>query len=111
MLGLAIGFVGRPIVIKDLPTEAAATDGANSDSTEVAQAIQERGMIVRPEDAEEFAKSLLFLAKNPEERKKLGNAGRTYAAEKLSKEKILFQFEKDLCSLVNGSKVNSNDRL
>lgn len=38
VLGLAIGFVGRPMVIKDLPTEAAATNGAKSDRTEVAQA-------------------------------------------------------------------------
>jgi len=83
---------GRPVV---------AT--ANPD-TEVARVVQERGLIVRPNDVEGFSKSLLFLATNPEKRKKLGKAGRSYAVEKLSKEKILCQFEKDLCTLVNGSK-------
>lgn len=86
---------GRPVV-------ATANPG-----TEVAQVVQERGMIVRPNDAEEFAKSLLFLATKPDERKKLGKAGRSYAVKKLSKEKILCLFEKDLCSLVNGSKVRN----
>ena len=86
---------GRPVV-------ATAVSG-----TEVAQVVQERGMIVRPNDAEEFAKSLLFLATNPEERKRLGNAGRSYAVEKLSKEKILCRFENDLCTLVNDGKVRS----
>jgi len=86
---------GRPAVATVVP------------GTEVAQVVQERGMIIRPNDAEEFAKSLLFLATNPEERKKFGKARRLYAVEKLSKEKILRRFEKDLCSLVNGSKVRT----
>ena len=87
---------GRPVVATAVP------------GTEMAQIVQERGMIVPPNDAEEFAKSLLFLASNPQERKRLGNAGRSYADEKLSKQKILLRFEKDLCSLVNSCKVNSN---
>jgi colanic acid biosynthesis glycosyl transferase WcaI len=86
---------GRPVV-------ATAVSG-----TEVAQVVKERGMIVRPNDAEEFAKSLLFLATNPGERKRLGNAGRSYAVEKLSKEKILCRFENDLCTLVNNRKGRS----
>ena len=52
VLGLAIGFVGRPIVIKDLPTEAAATDGTKSDRTEVAQATATPQPTTPPTEAE-----------------------------------------------------------
>jgi colanic acid biosynthesis glycosyl transferase WcaI len=86
---------GRPVL-------ATANPG-----TEMAQVVRDRGIIVRPDDAEEFAKSLIFLAENPWERQRLGNAGRLYATDRLNKEKILSGFEKELCSLVNGSNGNS----
>ena len=82
---------GRPVVATAKP------------NTAVGRVVQNRGIVVRPNDAEEFAKSLLFLATHPEERKRLGEAGRSYAVEKLSKEKILCRFETDLCGTVNGS--------
>jgi len=64
-------------------------------------------MVDTPSDAEEFARRLLFLARNPKERKKLGKAGRSYVIEELSKEKILCRVENDLCTLVKDDKVRS----
>lgn len=72
-------------------------------NTEVAQVVQNRGIIVKPNDPVAFAKAIVWLVKNPEERKKLGKAGRNYAVETLSKDKILTQFENDLYALVNDS--------
>ena len=86
---------GRPVV-------AAAVPG-----TEIARLVQNRGIVIRPNDAEEFTEGLLFLAKNPEERKRLGKSGRSYAVEKLSKEKILCQFENDLYTLMNYGKLEA----
>ena len=86
---------GRPVV-------AAAVPG-----TEIARLVQNRGIVIRPNDAEEFTEGLLFLAKNPEERKRLGRSGRSYAVEKLSKEKILCRFENDLYTLVNYGKLEA----
>ena len=86
---------GKPVVATAKP------------GTEVARLVQNRGIVIKPNDAEEFAEGLLFLAKNPEERKRLGKSGRSYAVEKLSKEKILCRFENDLCTLVNDGKVRS----
>jgi colanic acid biosynthesis glycosyl transferase WcaI len=75
--------------------------------TELARLVQNRGIVIKPSDAEEFVEGLLFLARNSEERKRLGKSGRSYAVEKLSKEKILCRFEKDLCALVNDGKERS----
>jgi colanic acid biosynthesis glycosyl transferase WcaI len=86
---------GKPVV-------ATANPG-----TEVMRVVKNRGIVIKPNDAEEFARSLLFLATNSGERKRLGNAGRSYAVEKLSKEKILCRFENDLCTLVNDRKGRS----
>ncbi len=86
---------GRPVITTAVP------------GTELAQVVQKRGIVVRPNNAEEFAKSLLFLSEKPQERKRLGNAGRSYATDRLNKERILSKFERELCSLVNGGQGNS----
>ena len=86
---------GKPVVATAKP------------GTEVAQLVQNRGIVINPNDAEEFVEGLIFLAENPEERKRLGKSGRSYAVEKLSKEKILCRFENDLRTLVNYGKVRS----
>ena len=45
-------------------------------STEIVHLVWNRGIDSNPNDAYEFTESLLFLAKNQEERKKLGESGR-----------------------------------
>jgi len=44
---------------------------------------------------------LLWLAEQPQERQRLGKAGRNFALKKLSKDKILSEFENGLQELVN----------
>ncbi len=80
---------GRPVVTT-----------ANPD-TQVAQVVHSCGIVVNPEDADAFAESLLWLAEQPQERQRLGKAGRNFALKKLSKDKILSEFENGLQELVN----------
>jgi len=74
--------------------------------TEIAQTVQNHGVVVPPDDKAAFSQALLWLANHPEDRKKLGQNGRIFAEEYLSKEKILSQFEKDLYSIIQSKKVN-----
>lgn len=74
--------------------------------TEIAQTVQNHGVVVPPDDKAAFSQALLWLVNHPEDRKKLGQNGRIFAEEYLSKEKILFQFEKDLYSIIQSKKVN-----
>ncbi len=80
---------GRPVVTT-----------ANPD-TQVAQVVHNCGIVVNPEDADAFAESLLWLAEQPQERQRLGKAGRNFALKRLSKDKILSEFENGLQELVN----------
>lgn len=68
--------------------------------TEVDRVVKSRGIVVTPGDADAFADALLWLAKNPEKRQRLGEAGRDYAVENLGKEKILAKFESVLLELI-----------
>jgi colanic acid biosynthesis glycosyl transferase WcaI len=74
-------------------------------NTEIAQAVKNRGIVVPPDNTVAFSKALLWLANHPEERTRLGQNGRIFAKEYLSKEKILSQFEMNLFALINDKKV------
>ena len=72
--------------------------------TEIARLVRNRGIVVEPNNAEKFSQSLLFLAQNPKERKRLGECGRAYAVKNLNKDEILCRFENDLYDLANDTK-------
>ncbi|NGM67217.1 glycosyltransferase family 4 protein [Sphingobacterium sp. SGR-19] len=50
------------------------------------------GMVVRPEDAEEFASTLIYLANNPELRRKMGENARQLAEKKFSRNDLANKF-------------------
>jgi colanic acid biosynthesis glycosyl transferase WcaI len=75
---------GKPVV---------AAAGAD---TQISQLVHSCGIVVQPGDADAFAESLLWLARHPQERQKLGKSGRAIALKNMDKEKVLSQFENDL---------------
>jgi len=88
------------ILASGKPVIATANPG-----TEIAQTVKNCGVVVPPDDAAAFSQALLRLANHPEERTKLGQNGKIFAKEYLSKEKILPQFERNLFALINDKKV------
>lgn len=82
---------GRPVI-------AAANLG-----TEVANVVQNCGLIVKPGDAQSFFDALVFLAENRAKRHSLGSAGVKYALTNLDRNAILLKFEskiKELSKLI-----------
>ena len=73
--------------------------------TEIGQVIKGRGILVRPGDVEGFVNAIVWLANHPDERKKLGVAGRTYAVDRLDINNILTQFETTLNDFINTLKL------
>lgn len=78
---------GRPVVATAHP------------GTEVARVVKSCGVVVAPGDADAFADAVVRLAEHPEERQRLGAAGREYAVKNMSKEEILSRFEQDLLGI------------
>lgn len=78
---------GRPIV-------ATAVDG-----TEVALVVGGCGLVVPPEDPNQFASAILSLARDKSLRERLGEAGRRYASDNLEKSSVLSKFSENLKSL------------
>jgi colanic acid biosynthesis glycosyl transferase WcaI len=79
---------GRPVV-------AAARPG-----TQLAEAVEGRGIAVDPGDAAEFSHAIEHLATDFRLRERLGKNAREYALSELEKERVLSRFEQDLCSLI-----------
>lgn len=79
LLGMAAS--GRPVIATVNP------------GTEVAETLIGFGLVTPPGNAELLVLAIQRLADHPDERHRLGRAARMYAVEKLSKEKILGQFE------------------
>lgn len=75
---------GRPVV-------AGAKRG-----TALAVAIEGCGLAVEPEDVSAMAEAVRQLAESPELRARLGLAARQYAEDKLSKQKVLTEFEREI---------------
>jgi colanic acid biosynthesis glycosyl transferase WcaI len=90
------------ILASGKPVIATANPG-----TEIAQTVKNHGVVVPPDNAAAFSQALLRLANHPDERTKLGQNGRIFSKEYLSKEKILSQFERNLFALVNDKKVKN----
>jgi len=75
---------GRPVV-------AGADPG-----TALAELVEGRGIVVRPEDATALAGAILMLSRSQEMRAALGHCGRRYAEENLSRRVVAKQVERDL---------------
>jgi|SRR5581483_7635830 len=61
--------------------------------TELHRALEGRGLVTPPGDAETFARTLLHLADDPQLRERLGKNARDYAVRYLDRAKILSEFE------------------
>ena len=60
--------------------------------TEVAEVLRNIAVVIPPEEGTALAENILELAKNPEERIRLGQAGLTWVKENWSKNKVLTNF-------------------
>jgi len=80
---------GRPVV-------ATAKAG-----TQLAEIVENKGIVVEPDDAGALASAIGLLADDEPLRRKLGAAARTYAVAHLGKQAILTEFEKSLLELVS----------
>ena len=89
---------GRPIVATCRP------------GTEIAKVVAQCGLTVEPEDASNLAKAITTLADSREERKRLGQAARTYAEEHLAQSSVLTNFEQDCERLLAEAGVSSAGR-
>ena len=78
---------GRPVV-------ACADSG-----TQIADVVQNRGIVVPPENPEAFGAAIHCLADDPEMRQTMGANAREYAEKHMSRASILAQFVRDLSSL------------
>jgi colanic acid biosynthesis glycosyl transferase WcaI len=74
-----------------------ATAAAN---TQLAHAVEGRGIVVEPGDAAAFADAVELLARDPDWRERLGRRAREYAIAELEKETVLYRFEQDLLQFV-----------
>jgi colanic acid biosynthesis glycosyl transferase WcaI len=72
---------GRPVVATALP------------GTQLFRAVEGRGIVAPPGDAEAFVAALVRLADEPRLRKQMGEEARNYAISNLDRDEILRQFE------------------
>jgi colanic acid biosynthesis glycosyl transferase WcaI len=82
---------GRPVV-------ATAADG-----TQLAAAVRECGVVVRPDDAMGFSEAIVQLAQHAELRTRLGQNARQCAEMTLDKEKILMAIDEEFSRVVGSS--------
>ena len=79
---------GRPTVASALP------------GTELAQALEGRGRLVPPEDAQAFAEAITALCDDPQEAARLGNAAAAHARAEWARDRVLQRLEDALDRLV-----------
>jgi len=84
---------GRPFVATAMP---------ESELGRVTMASQ-AGVLVPPEDGAALAQAILKLAGTPAARRAMGECGRRYAEERLSRKQVLRQWEQLLVGLVRGN--------
>jgi colanic acid biosynthesis glycosyl transferase WcaI len=90
---------GRPVV-------AGAAGG-----TQLAEVVENRGIVVPPENCPAFAEAIDRLASHPELREKLGRNARDYAVSNLEKNAVLGRFEQELLKFATeapGNRTISN---
>ena len=89
---LGILASGRPVVVT-----------AQKD-TELANLVSNFGCVVTPEEPEEIAKAINYLAQNPKIRNRLGSSGRDFVVTNWSKEEVLGNFLNQLVNHFNANK-------
>ena len=80
---------GRPVVATAHP------------GTQLAMAVEGRGLVTPPADANRFASAVLRLAEDAELRERLGRQAREYAVKYLGPDTILAEFERALLGACN----------
>lgn len=81
---------GRPVIATAAP------------GTQVAAAVDGRGLAVEPENPDALIGAVLRLAENPELRRSMGAAARLYALQQLARDSVLTRFEAALQAAVPG---------
>ena len=79
---------GRPVIVC-----------ANQD-TELSEIVRRRGLVVKPENTNDFCEAIKILANDKELRSKLGSAGKKYAEQEFDQDLVLAKFEFDMKQLV-----------
>lgn len=72
------------------------------DNTQIARAITDRGLVVKPGDARAFTEAILALSTDSEKRKKYGEAARNYCVQNWGKLEVLARFEEKMTKMVRG---------
>lgn len=80
---------GRPVI-------ATAATG-----TQIARAVEGRGIIVEPGNVEVFVRAALRLSGDDAMRRKMGRAARAYAEQELARDPVLRRFEEAMLEAVN----------
>ena len=80
---------GRPVI-------AGAAKG-----TQLAQVVQDHGLVVPPDDPAAFTWAINHLASHPTLRERLGRSSRSYATSVLDRSVVLEQFEIELVKLIS----------
>lgn len=73
---------GRPVIATAAP------------GTQIARAIEGRGISVEPGDVDALMQATILLAENPDLRQRLGHAARLYAVQELARDSVLPRFER-----------------
>ena len=69
--------------------------------TELASVVEQVGLLVKPDDVESFVEGINQLAKDPQQRKKMGEIGRDFAENNWGTEKVLGEFRQNLSHMIN----------
>jgi len=72
------------------------------EGTELAAVVRESGLVVPPEQPDEFSDAILRLAGDPQLRKTLGRNGRVLAERELSKDVVLGRFLENIRNCIDG---------
>ena len=77
------------------------------EARQLAEQKAKSAIAVEPENPEALASAILYLYKNPEEAKKLGQRGRVFVEEHFAREQLAANLDAHITTLLNKSKTSS----